>query len=236
MRIYIYKLSDPRTGKCRYVGKTNKPAVRLKGHRSVRCNYSTSKWREELLVLGLYPQLDVIEEVDDARWHEREQYWIEHLRGQGNNLLNIATWPSPGPGFNHLVAQATRNKLRQAFKGRPIPPEQRAQISKTLTGKVQSPETVAKRKETINQQLAKQGKSAWQFGVSKNERKRRYNAGARKLSPSYLERKEGHPDKFSPKWKAKIAATLKARFVSLSPEEQERIRQYGRHAREMIMS
>lgn len=46
--------------------------------------------------------------------------------------------------------------------------------------------------------------------------------------PSDIKRKEGHPDKYSPEWKAKIAITLKARFDSLPPEEQERIKANGR--------
>lgn len=224
MNIYIYQLADPRTKEVKYVGKTNKPAVRLKNHRSIRCNRSIRPWRDELFSLGLHPVMTVLEVVDDGRWHEREQFWIKCLREVGNDLLNIATWPSPGPVFYRQVAQSTRDKLRRAFKGRPISPEQRAQISKTLTGKKQSPETVAKRRATINANRIAKGLEPWVSGDASKERKRDYA----KRHKQEVRLREGKPARFSPEWRAKIAKGMR-RFRTNAPEEyKEKQRQCGR--------
>jgi len=121
------------------------------------------------------------------------------------------------------VTQLTRAKLRRAFLGRPIPPEQRALISATLTGKVQSPETVAKRSETINQNRVVAGLEPRHSGEASKE----YERAQAKEYKQRVRVAEGKPEKLSPEWKVKIAASLKARFESLPPEEQARIKANG---------
>lgn len=198
--------------------------------------------------MGMYPQLEIIEEVDDGRWHEREQYWIEHLRSEGAQLLNIATWKSPGPGFNRYISDSTREKLRRAFKGRPISPEQRALISKSLTGKKQSPETVAKRRETILAKYGTQGcfgdthRKAVSEGLKgrvispeTREKLRQTNLGkkqsaetiAKRMQSEHFKAVSGTSIKYrrakggSPEHRAKISEALKKNLASLTPEQRE---------------
>lgn len=207
--IFIYKLIDPRDLSTRYVGKTNNPRVRLKNHCLHRFATSCSVWVQELRSLGLKPTMDILEEVPPERdWKAREAHWIFSLTEQGHKLYNSAK-AGAGPPTPHIVSQSTREKLRQMFKGRPIPPEQRALISKSLTGKKQSPETIAKRMATIRANREARGIV------------NTYTPESRRLQ----KRLAGHPAKFSPEWKAKISESHKRRFASLSDEDKQRVRE-----------
>jgi hypothetical protein len=210
MRIYIYKLVDPRDGKARYVGQTTKPAVRLKGHRSVRCNYSTSKWRDELRVLGLSPKLEVLEETDDGNWHEREQYWISRLRSEGEELFNIATWRAPGPGYGLIRSQEYRAKksaFARAYMASLTPEERKARA-------------------IVGSMAAKKTRSLWQT----KEYLDKVTAGTRNRMQAltYAERlaytapmRAANTYKFSPEHCARISAAHKARFASMTPEQRK---------------
>lgn len=88
---YIYKLTDPRDGKARYVGKTSNYKRRYKQHLNHLDKLQTPKrkWIEELYSLGLKPQMVVIEQVKgDGR--EREQYWFDFYKATALNIHNPA--------------------------------------------------------------------------------------------------------------------------------------------------
>ena len=214
--IYIYKLVDPRDGKPRYVGKTNHLKIRRKIHCTRKFNTTCSTWIWELKSVGLKPDIVALEELPDGSdWQPHEQYWMDLLRSQGEVLLNSAR-AGAGPPVPHVVSLETREKLRAAFKGRPIPPKQRAQISQSLTGKKQSRETVAKREATRQA----------------NRRAKGLHVG-RRWTPEYrrmMRRLAGHPARNSPELKAQVAAKLRMRFDLLSDEEQEQMRRRGREA------
>ena len=176
MKIYIYKLIDPMSGSARYVGKTNNPANRVKQHRSHHC-YSTKKWVDELRELGLSPKMEILEETDDGKWHECEQYWIKLLRSEGADLFNIATTPIPGRGYGYVTLESTKEKIRKALTGRRrvMTPEWKSQIAclaASNIGRPQSIETVAKRKATL---LARYGRLGF-YG----EHHRKANSEAKK--------------------------------------------------------
>ena len=89
--IYIYTLSDPRTDRVRYVGKTvQHPKNRLASH------ISTSKhgrkkdychcWIKSLLNEGLKPIMNIVEETYDIN---RETYWINYYRDKEEKLTNF---------------------------------------------------------------------------------------------------------------------------------------------------
>ena len=89
--IYIYTLSDPKTGRVRYVGKTVQlPKNRLTSH------ISTSKhnrkkdychcWIKSLLNEDLKPIMNIIEETYDVN---RETYWINYYRNKEEKLTNF---------------------------------------------------------------------------------------------------------------------------------------------------
>jgi len=198
----------------KYVGKTINVRLRVKSHRSWQGKFRLGRWLRCLKQVGLRPEFHIVEEVEGDGWAERERYWIMYYKEQGADLCNLS---NGGEGLvGRKLDQEVVERLRKMFTGRPIPPEQRAQISASLTGKKQSPETIAKRIATIRS----------------NPNSRCFIKGnGRKFQPSYVNRKEGHPEKFSPEWRAKIAATLRARFASLPPDEQELIREQGRKAK-----
>lgn len=219
---YIYLLRDPRDGAVRYVGKTVNWRIRHKAHRAARNETRCSLWIKELKSVGLLPTFEVIEEVPpNGGWEERERHWIGIYR-RSDLILNMTIG---GGGWEpRVLTEAEKEHLRQCFKGRPIPPEQRAQISKSLTGKKQSPETVAKRRETINRNREAAGLLPWLTkDSSKAEKRLRVNTGR-----NTRRHKAGGLIKFSPEWKAKIAETHRKRFAALSSEEQELIREQGR--------
>lgn len=90
-RIFIYTLSDPRTGEVRYVGKTTDIYYRLARHisdakRSTRRRKDA--WLKGIINVGLSPVLDILEECKDEDWKTTEQYWISQLKNWGFRLLN----------------------------------------------------------------------------------------------------------------------------------------------------
>jgi len=129
--------------------------------------------------------------------------------------MNITEGGGGNLPSNHVVSQSTRQLLRERFKGRPILPEQRMQISKSLTGKKQSPETVAKRKATINANRLTKGHEPWNFGndeiVRKRKNRERYDRHAREA---------GKPIRFSPEWAKKRLDSFNATLATLTPEQK----------------
>jgi len=214
-KTYIYRLLDPRDRQVKYIGKTVNLAWRGKSHRSPYGESHCARWLRCLRKLGLHAEMEIIETVEaGGDWAARERHWIAYYRSQGVDLCNMSAGGEgvEGPrGFS----EATREKLRQRFKGRPISEEQKARISATLLGHKQPESQVQKRANTIRERRAAKGTPLYSSAEAKRARRRA----------------AGHPEKFSSAWKAKIAETLRNRFAMLPPEEQERMREQGRNAR-----
>lgn len=87
--IYIYTLSDPRTGEVRYVGKTSQPSIRLNNHLySDRGSNHKWTWIKSLKAENLKPLMEVIETVPEEKSFEAEKIWIESFRFYGCRLMN----------------------------------------------------------------------------------------------------------------------------------------------------
>lgn len=93
---YIYALVDPRSHEVRYVGLTVDPRARLINH-YYEWIEDKSAWLEELELLGLKPQLRIIDiipcsdeyDVDERHCaHLLEQNYIDHYSRNGLPLLN----------------------------------------------------------------------------------------------------------------------------------------------------
>lgn len=117
--VYIYTLSDPRTGDVRYVGKTNNPRKRLHVHmqcarqRRGRRDYRAN-WVASLITAGVQPVMDVIETCALEEWATRERFWIAEFKSRGCQLTNA----NDGGAGPPQVSDATRQKLSAALSRR----------------------------------------------------------------------------------------------------------------------
>lgn len=94
----IYVLKNPFNGDVFYVGQTMQTlAERLVGHLSCTGNNRDKiNYIREILEKGEKPVIEDVESIhakcyiDKVLVHERENYWINHYRGIGCKLLNLA--------------------------------------------------------------------------------------------------------------------------------------------------
>lgn len=119
----VYGLSDPRTGKLRYVGVTFRGRRRLNEHlsRAVTGRGRTHRdcWLRSLLRLGLRPVLSVLEAGSGEGWQERERYWIALHRPAGD-LVNHTDGGEGTPGYvPTLATRAKWSAMRRGVKYRP---------------------------------------------------------------------------------------------------------------------
>jgi len=210
MDIFIYALIDPRTGRPFYVGKTNNIKVRLKSHRTGRGNTRCAFYIRGIRSEGLRPEIKILETCSDLEWEEKEREWISKMN-QKYDIVNCSDGGQPGRFISHSLL--TKERLRRKFIGRPIPQEQREQISKSLTGIKQSSETISKRFETMS--LNRIAKGLPPIGANHERyvtirRERRHAAGA------FVRGSE--------EWKHNASEKQKAYYASLSEEEKQAFR------------
>lgn len=86
--MYVYTLSDPRTGEIRYVGLTLNPAKRKYGHTHGNSSASSGAWIEMLLAIGLEPVFEVAQKTGYYSGHDAECYHIRRCLDRGHRLLN----------------------------------------------------------------------------------------------------------------------------------------------------
>ena len=112
--VKIYKLIDPRNGNIRYVGKTiNSLKYRLYKHIYDKPLHNTYKfnWIQSLKILGLKPEIELIEICDDSNWRERERYWIAYY----DNLTNNTTGGENEYYFTEEIKNKISNKVKIAW-------------------------------------------------------------------------------------------------------------------------
>lgn len=120
----IYALADPRTGEIRYVGKSNCPAERLRGHIKDKLKNSAKReWIAELRTLELKPTIRVLETCPIERWEDREIFWISRLRSEGARLINSS---HGGEGCD-FQPERTKEAIRIALR---LSPKKRASIER----------------------------------------------------------------------------------------------------------
>lgn len=147
----IYVLTDPITKQVRYVGccYTYRKSTRMWQHKhpdTEDSNKDKKDWIKGLQAINKNPIMEVIEEVSDTNWEERERFWIGYYKDCRIDLLNKTEGGAGSPG--HKASEETLIKMR-AY--RPSI-ETREKISKAHIGKKMSDE--AKK----NLSLAKKGK------------------------------------------------------------------------------
>lgn len=118
--VEIYALSDPRTGKVRYIGKANNSARRLKAHiRESRRKTPLYRWIAKLSALGLKPDMSVICVSLSDEWQGLECAIISQYRESHHDLLNVADGGDE-PYCADSVRSANGKQLAQRIADDPI--------------------------------------------------------------------------------------------------------------------
>lgn len=219
-QIAIYVLVDPRTHLPFYVGKTNKPQIRLKAHRTGKGITPCAKFIREIRAEGLRPEMKVLEWCDEKYWQGREAYWVDRYQTEFGTaqILNVMEGGvQVGRFIGH--SEATKERLRQMFKGRPIAPEVRAKISKSLTGLEQSSETVEKRLATINERRVEAGLEP-HVRWDSYEKYRAAGRTAYNATRTRKRRERGDLVKGSEAWRQNAAEKNRAYWDSLPDEKK----------------
>jgi hypothetical protein len=134
---FIYGLVDPRTGHVRYVGKSNKPTVRLGLHlipSQLKETTHKTRWLRQLLDAGERPRLIILENVPKVSWPESEKKWISHYR----NLPNyppLTNSTDGGEGVEgYVYSEEERKKRSASHLGLKMPPGTGKKISEANRG------------------------------------------------------------------------------------------------------
>lgn len=162
-KVKIYTLKHPDTLEVRYVGKTVRSLSRRLGNhidnaKRSRHNKHLSNWILSILSNGKRPIIELIEEVDNSVWQEREKYWIT----QYPNLINLTEGGDGCRGFLHDEAtrikcgktnigrkhtQEFKDAISNRLKGINLTEEHKAKIGLANKGKVRDPATKKKLSE-----------------------------------------------------------------------------------------
>jgi hypothetical protein len=157
--VYIYVLVDPFTDEVRYVGKSIRPRERLANH----CNEQSVTWRTNwirtVLAQGKRPLLRIVQILDrDEDWRAAERDWIAGLKERGARLTNCT---SGGDGVSGLPPEI-RARMALTWTGRKHRPESLLKIGAASRGRVHSPES----RENMRRQMAGR-KHTWVDKVSR---------------------------------------------------------------------
>jgi hypothetical protein len=134
---FIYSLSDE-LGNIRYVGKTSYPIQRLSSHirESMRSERKTHKhnWINSLILKGIKPNIEILDEVLESEWQFWEQYWICLIKSWGFNLVNST---NGGDGHNGFKASEERKQnvsksLKEYYSNNPSKSVPRIILDKDL--------------------------------------------------------------------------------------------------------
>jgi hypothetical protein len=172
---FIYALVDPRDGRIRYVGKAKNIQERVKRHfKDRRTNQQRVAWFVELSVLGLTPEIKILESVQEGHsWLEAEVRWITEMRANGCELLNITCGGNEPPSTLAVI-----KKRSEKLKGHPVSAECRAKLSAWHTGR---PLPESARKKLRQRKLSEQTRakiSASGIGRKHTEETKRVIAAA----------------------------------------------------------
>jgi hypothetical protein len=187
----VYVLVDPRTDAIRYVGYTNDPERRLRGHMKpsrLRGHAHRDNWLRSLRDAGVWPDLIVIaqrQSHEDIQKVERET--IARLRAEGHDLTNGTPGGDGGPttkgrrpppdevarrvatrrGYSH--SEETRRLISERTMGRgrgvPLSAEHRAKIASKSLGRPKTPIQLARQSASMTGR-----KAGWRWRVVDGKR------------------------------------------------------------------
>lgn len=143
----IYVFSDE-WGVPRYVGKSKNFNVRIKQHLNRdRFRYKSHfyNWLNKCISEEIEYFVDILEEVTQENWKEREVFWIKHIKENGYKLTNMT---DGGDGNNNQIFSEESKKQRsESRKGVRLSERTKQLISERHKGRLVSTETRLKLSE-----------------------------------------------------------------------------------------
>ena len=91
-KIFIYGLREENSNEYRYIGKTSRPENRLKEHLNEKIrkfSYYKLNWVKQCQENNIEILLDILEEVNESSWEEKERYYINLYKERGYRLTNL---------------------------------------------------------------------------------------------------------------------------------------------------
>lgn len=149
-KFIIYALCDPRTGEVRYIGKSSDGLRRPESHAKPgvlrREKSHVKNWIKSLVVLGLRPQIEIVEEhVSNETLNEAERFYIVYFRFLGFRLTNQTEGGEGAPGVVRTEEEKANisSKLKTYWKTEEGQAT-RTRITAAVTGKKRAKEATEK--------------------------------------------------------------------------------------------
>jgi hypothetical protein len=119
MDVYIYGLVCPIAEQIMYVGKTNSLETRANQHlydASSGCKSIKSQWIRDLLAVGEYPTMNVLEICTEHNHLERELFWIEQFRLINPDMKNrhdcVKSFPTGKARTERFLVSLSTEEMR----------------------------------------------------------------------------------------------------------------------------
>ena len=162
---YIYALIDPITREPRYVGKSDRPKIRLLQHEKDGSNSHKANWIKCLKRRGLRPELSILCAVNKTKWEEVEKHYILKFRMLGYKLTNIC---DGGQGVTHTPE--IRAKLSAAVKNTHWSKSDKCDVVNIKARLAKASSGNKNRKGKIHSEESKQKMSASHYKMTKETR------------------------------------------------------------------
>ena len=208
METYIYALIHPLTKEIKYIGKTDRPKIRLREH--IKDSQQPGKknkkeaWIKSLLNKELKPELVILEKVSQSEWKTKEREWIAKYKDQ---LKNDTKGGDGIDGHKHSLEALAKMKPSWIKKGQRLSPK-----TEFKKGHIKTKEW----RETISKKLK---------GYKHSEKsKRNMSIAQKKISKKRAELMKGNQYAkgvfFSAERRRAISERKKGHFVSKETREK----------------
>lgn len=209
---YLYRITNNVNG-MQYIGVSKHPAKRFKKHCTKPSTHKKSLLGNAIQKYGSDQfALEVLVQSTMEYCFDLEIKAIEALETRTPSGYNITAGGEGFAGFfgedHHMYgvqrSQEFCDHMSKLFTGRPIPPEQRAKISASLTGTKQSAETVEKRTKAITglkrSEAAKQNMRGWKMSEEGRDKIRQAKLGSKAVYIATPEHKKAQADRMKALW------------------------------------
>jgi len=154
IEVIIYSLSDPFTGKIRYIGKCTNPSKRLKEHLKEKSDTHKSRWIKSLIKLGQNPIIEELDVIPENEWEFWERYWISQIKAWGFSLTNATEGGEGGDIIGKLDKEQKLLFLEKVSKASKKRWENMSEADRELDSKQKS-ERMSKNNPMKNVDVAK---------------------------------------------------------------------------------